>query len=169
MATDNQYVTINYVGRFEDGTIFDKSEDHEDTFDFIVGAGNVLDLFDKAVREMEVGDKKTVTLPAAQAFGEYDETLIDIVEISEIPDGENVARQVGRTIYVEQEGEMIEARVYDAGEGKLKFDYNHPMAGHDLIFDIELVNVTDEIPDIPGKPHARAVKAPAAPLAPGEK
>jgi len=168
MVKDGQKACVGYVGTFEDGTVFDKSADHGETFDFIVGSGNVIAGFDEAVRSMEVGDKSTVRIEPKDAYGEYSEEAVQTIPVDELPNGEELKAHAGGSVYVEQNGELMEARIIDNGDGTLTFDFNHPMAGRTLIFEITLEGVSDEPLEHPAGPHTKSIAQPEMPPAPGE-
>lgn len=164
MAEVGQRVSVSYIGKFEDGTIFDRSDDHDDSFDFVVGSGNVIAGFDTAVRDMEIGDTKTITIPPAEAYGEYDLSNIDKAPLEELPNAELIVENVGKTVYFDDEnGGFIEAKIVNVDNGVVTFDFNHPMAGKTLIFEIELLDVKDAA----GR-YTKPVAAPEMPPAPGE-
>lgn len=138
-ATQGSNVKVHYTGTFLDGEIFDSSEGRE-PLDFTVGAGMMIAGFDKAVDGMAVGEKKKVTIPAQDAYGEADQNLIFKVPADQIQ-GEGQP-QVGEQIMVRFEnGEEMPFMIVDVTESEYTLDGNHPLSGKDLIFDIELVSV----------------------------
>ena len=165
MAKEGQQVSVTYIGTFDDGTVFDSTESHGgDPLDFIVGSGDIIAGFDQAVREMEVGDTRKVSIEPADAYGEYDPSLLQTEDIANVPDGDQLAQNVGRTVYLQDRGEFIAATVVSAQDGKITVDFNHPMAGKRLNFEITLVDVSDD----PVYPHGKPIPAPAMPPKPGE-
>ena len=164
MVTKGQKVLIAYVGKLEDGTIFDSTEANDEPFDFIVGGGNVIPDFEEAVLDMEVGDKKTIVIPAERAFGKYDPNQMDSVPLEELAHSEDIVQRVGQTIcFDDEKGNFVEALIVSVNDGKVTLDFNHPLAGHALTFDIELLSVKDA-----HKAYAKPVKAPEMPLKPGQ-
>lgn len=164
MAVKGQRVSVNYIGTFDDGTVFDKSTDHDETFDFVVGSGNVIDGFDQAVREMEVGDKRTVVIEPAHAYGEYKDELVETVGLEELADSDEIVKRVGEYICFDNEGVFKEALIKEVNGGQVTFDFNHPMAGKRLNFEIELVSVADG-----AKTYAEDIAAPPEPPKPGAR
>ena len=168
MANEGQKACVHYVGTFDDGSVFDDSRTRGETFDFIVGGDDVLPGFDEAVRTMEVGDTRMVRVEAKDAYGEYSQDAIQTERIEDLPGGEELLEHAGETMYADFEGELMEARVIDNGDGTLSFDFNHPMAGKALNFEITLVEVNDEMLEHPGGPRTKSIPKPEAPAAPGE-
>ncbi|MPZ22730.1 MAG: hypothetical protein GEU28_04125 [Dehalococcoidia bacterium] len=126
IAEAGDTVTVNYCGTLDDGTLFD-----EGTFDFEVASGAVVPGFDAAVTGMEVGERKTVTIPSAEAYGERDEA--NVIEVPLVQFG-GVTPEVGDSL---QGG----AVVLDVTGDTVTVDTNHPLAGQDLTFQIELVAI----------------------------
>lgn len=137
VATDGNTVRIHYTGRLDDGTVFDSSEGR-DPLEFVVGSGQVIPGFDEAVTGMETGEEKTVTIPAEQAYGPHRNDLLIKLGRSEIPDG--VEPEVGQRLQMAtKDGKTFPVTVAEASETNVVLDANHPLAGKDLTFDIELV------------------------------
>lgn len=166
MVKKGQMAKVSYVGTFDDGTVFDSTEKHGDgkTFDFIVGAGNVIPGFENAVADMEIGDSAMVTVEPADAYGEYDFKKLQTEEIKNVPGGEDLARHVGQVVYLQDRGDYIPATIVSAEDGKITVDFNHPMAGKRLNFAITL----EDIDENPVNPHG-PVTDPGKPAKPGEK
>ncbi len=170
MVREGQFASVSYIGRFEDGEIFDRSEEHGGTLDFVVGGDNIIAGIDEAVRTMEIGETRTVVIASEDAYGQRSDDKIQIVTIAEISDGEELMRHIGSTVYFQQDGDYLPARVSDIGDGKLSIDFNHPMAGKTLIFDITLVSVADCGDDMHRDGSCmKVIAAPDTPAAPGEK
>lgn len=136
-ASSGDTVHIHYTGRLEDGTVFDSSQGREPLV-FVLGAGQVIPGFDEAVTGMSVGDAKTVTIPADLAYGhKRDEMILDF-PLAELPRG--VDPQVGQHLQMSTpEGQAFQVEVVARDDVSLTLDANHPLAGKDLTFDIELV------------------------------
>jgi FKBP-type peptidyl-prolyl cis-trans isomerase 2 len=141
-------VQVDYVGKLEDGTVFDTSireiAQEEDIYiegrnysplTFTVGAGQMIKGFDEGVIGMRVGEEKTITLPPEEAYGEYDETKLEAIPLEELNMSEKP--EVGQT-YSSIYGQF---RVIDVNETHVTFDSNHELAGKTLIFDIELISI----------------------------
>ena len=135
-------VRTHYRGTFNDGTQFDSSYDRGEPLEFICGIGQMIKGFDSAVADMEVGEIKDVHLSPAEAYGEPDPNAIFSVEIARMPGAENVS--VGQRVYLQNAyGQPVPVTVTAKDETTITFDANHEMAGKDLNFTIELVEVSD--------------------------
>jgi peptidylprolyl isomerase len=138
-AKNGDTVKVHYTGKFSDGTVFDTSADRE-PLEFAIGEGQVIPGFELAVDGMSVGDTKTVTIPASQAYGEYDDTMVMEVERVEFP--EDLHPEVGDQLQMTQpDGDTFIVAVTRADEKSVTLDANHPLAGKDLIFDIKLESI----------------------------
>lgn len=136
-ATKGDTVRIHYTGRLDDGTVFDSSEGR-DPLEFVLGAGQVIPGFDEAVTGMEQGEEKTVTIAADQAYGPRRDELLINVGRSEMPSG--IEPQVGQRLQMSTpDGQTFQVTVTQTSEEMVVLDANHPLAGRDLTFDIELV------------------------------
>ena len=138
-AKDGDIVDVHYTGTLEDGSEFDSSEG-KDPLQFTIGAGQMIAGFDNAVYGMKVGETKTVTIPAAEAYGPHDEDLVTEVNRDELPEGMNptVGQQIGVTYEGGQQGL---ATITEVTETTVTLDTNPPLAGKDLIFELKLVKI----------------------------
>ena len=136
---DGSTVRIHYTGRLADGTVFDSSEGR-DPLEFEVGSGQVIPGFDNAVREMGAGDSQTVTIGADEAYGERREDLVFPVPRQQFPP--EIEPEVGQRLQMQQGGETAVVVVREVAEDSVTLDANHPLAGEDLTFDLELVEVS---------------------------
>jgi peptidylprolyl isomerase len=138
-AKKGDTVHVHYVGRLDDGTVFDSSEGRE-PLEFKVGEGRVIPGFEKAVEGLAVGEKKASRVPADQAYGQRSDELIIRVPREELADG--LAPAVGQRLeMVTTDGRKVPVTVIDATEEALEVDANHPLAGQDLTFEVELVKI----------------------------
>lgn len=138
-AQSGDTVSVHYSGRLSDGTVFDSSEGRE-PLTFTVGSGQVIPGFDEGVVGMAPGETRTVDIPADQAYGAYQDGLSVQVDRSQFPDG--VTPEVGQQFEVGQsDGSNIVVTVTEISPTTVTLDANHPLAGEDLTFDIELVDV----------------------------
>ncbi|SKA70405.1 FKBP-type peptidyl-prolyl cis-trans isomerase [Desulfobaculum bizertense] len=138
-AKSGDTVKIHYTGTLSDGTEFDSSRERE-PLEFALGAGAVIPGFDAAVEGMEVGEKKTVNIPCAEAYGERVEQAIAVVPREHFP--EDLKPEVGMSLQVPREdGTPIIVTVTEISEEAVTLDGNHPLAGQDLTFEIELVEI----------------------------
>lgn len=137
---DGQTVHVHYTGTLSDGSQFDSSMGRA-PLEFTVGEGSVIKGFDDAVRDLEVGQSKTVTIPAAEAYGERTDEAIQSFPIGAFPE----TPRVGWVLELQTpEGQRVPATVVAVRENEADLDFNHPLAGQDLTFEIELIEVLGE-------------------------
>ena len=130
----------HYKGTFNDGTQFDSSYDRGEPLEFICGAGQMIKGFDAAVANMEIGEIKEVHLMPEEAYGQTNPDAIFTLEIAQLPGSENL--EVGQQVYLSnQDGQPFPVKVAAKEETTITFDANHEMAGKELNFTIELVEV----------------------------
>ena len=130
----------HYKGTFNDGTQFDSSYDRGEPLEFICGAGQMIKGFDAAVANMEIGEIKEVHLMPEEAYGQANPDAIFTLEIAQLPGSENL--EVGQQVYLSnQYGQPFPVKVTAKEETTITFDANHEMAGKELNFTIELVEV----------------------------
>lgn len=132
-------VKVHYHGRLTDGTTFDSSEGRE-PLQFVVGSGQVIKGFDDALMSMEIGEKKTVHIPVDQAYGpKHQENFIEFPKTDFPPD---MDPQVGMQMHLsDNQGNVFPVVVAEVKESTVVLDGNHVLAGQDLIFDLELVEI----------------------------
>ena len=132
----------HYTGTFNDGTVFDSSYVRGEPLEFVCGAGMMIRGFDAAVANMDAGQTLQVHLMPSEAYGEADPEAILTVEISDVPGAEEVS--VGDRVYLQNSyGQQQIVMVTAKDEKTITFDANHEMAGKELNFTIELVEVLD--------------------------
>jgi peptidylprolyl isomerase len=133
-------IHVHYTGRLTDGTIFDSSEQRE-PLEFEVGSGMVIKGFDEGVTGMSVGEKKTVHILVAKAYGDVDPNYLAVFNKAEIPS--DIPYEVGMQLNMHQDGtgQVMPVSVVEVTETTITLDANHPLAGKDLIFDLELVSI----------------------------
>lgn len=131
----------HYVGTFNDGTQFDSSYDRGEPLEFVCGSGMMIHGFDAAVANMSVGETVEIHLDPSEAYGEVNPEAIMTVEIEELPGSEDL--NVGDHAYLQDMfGRPILVRIIEKTDNTITFDANHEMAGKELNFKIELVEVT---------------------------
>ena len=136
----NKTCRVHYRGTLNDGTQFDSSYDRGEPLEFVCGAGMMIRGFDAAVADMEVGQIVDVHLTPDEAYGEADPAMIFPVEIAQLPGSENLT--VGQKVYLYNTmGQPFLVTVVAKDEQNITFDANHEMAGKELNFRIELVEV----------------------------
>lgn len=138
-ATEGDTVKIHYTGKLEDGTVFDSSEGRE-PLEFTLGEGRVIPGFESAVEGMEEGEEKTAEVPAGDAYGPRRDDLVLTVPRGQLPD--DMEPEVGQQLQMKtDDGNTFNVVIVETGEESVELDANHPLAGKDLTFDIELVEV----------------------------
>jgi len=135
-------VRTHYRGTFNDGTQFDSSYDRGEPLEFICGVGMMIPGFDKAVADMEVGEKKQVHLMPSEAYGEADPQNVFSIEIAMVAGAKDL--EVGQQVYLQAaNGQPVLANVIAKDDSTITFDMNNEMAGKELNFLIELLEVMD--------------------------
>lgn len=135
-------VRVHYRGTFNDGTQFDASYDRGEPLEFVSGVGMMIPGFDKAVADMEVGESVDIHLMPEEAYGEKDPQAIFTIEIAQMPGAENVS--VGQKVFLSNQfGQQFPATVTAKDEKNVTFDANHELAGVELNFHIELLEVKE--------------------------
>ncbi|ACV23174.1 FKBP-type peptidyl-prolyl cis-trans isomerase [Slackia heliotrinireducens] len=142
MSNQGKTIKVHYRGTLDDGSQFDSSYDRGEPLEFVAGIGQMIPGFDAAVLDMQVGEKKTVHIPAKDAYGETDPAAVYTVPASVIPGAEDLI--VGQAVCLNDSlGRTFPALVVSVDSENVVFDTNHELAGKDLNFDIELVEVVD--------------------------
>lgn len=132
-------VRIHYTGKLADGTQFDSSAGRE-PLEFKVGSGQIIPGLDRQIQGMKQGESGTLNIPAAEAYGARDENQVQVVPRTALPPEMEV--QVGSNLQATTpDGNQISLTVVGVSDAEITVDANHPLAGHDLIFEIEIVEV----------------------------
>lgn len=132
-------VKVHYTGTLEDGEVFDSSIDRE-PLQFTLGQGQLIPGFESAIIGLGVGDKTTTNIPCAEAYGEHNPQLEITVEESQLPEGMEV--KIGAQLQLNQpDGQPIPCVITKIDGEKATIDANHPLAGKDLTFNIEIVEI----------------------------
>lgn len=138
-AKDGDTVKVKYTGKLDDGTVFDSSEG-DDLLEFTIGDGKVIPGFDKGATGLAPGESKTVSIPCDQAYGTWREELVIKVPREEIPEG--VEPKTGQRYHIPMHtGGTAIVTISEVTETEVSMDGNHPLAGKDLTFDIEMVEI----------------------------
>lgn len=137
MIENGNVVDVHYVGKLTDGNVFDSSEGRE-PLKFEVGSGQIIPGFENAIMGKTVGDKVTVTINPEMAYGEVREDLFVQLPIDKMPGDVEVGQMLQA---MSDDGRATQVRVHEVNEDTVIIDGNHPLAGQDLIFDIEIVSV----------------------------
>ena len=138
-AKSGDTVQVHYTGTLQDGTVFDSSRERE-PLQFTIGQGQLIAGFEQAVVGLNVGESVSVDITAADAYGTYDEELLRKIERSQLP--EDLTPEVGQHLQVvHQDGNKSVVTIVEVADTTVTLDANHPLAGEDLNFEIELVGV----------------------------
>ena len=139
-ANQGQTVRVHYTGTLEDQSEFDSSRKRGEPLEFTIGVRQVIPGFEEAVVGMAPGDSKVVNIPAAEAYGEYRQEMVAEFPRSEI--GDDIQLEEGLVLSAQgPNGEQLHFSVVSFNDENVTLDGNHPLAGKDLTFDIELVEI----------------------------
>ncbi|WP_353720616.1 peptidylprolyl isomerase [Dyadobacter sp. 676] len=132
-------VQVHYKGTLPDGQLFDSSEGRE-PLSFTLGSGQVIKGFDDGVTGMAIGDKKTIHIPNEEAYGPVNEDMVVRFDRAQIP--ADIPLEVGVTLNMHQDGgQVIPVVVKEVTDTYVVLDANHPLAGQDLVFELELMGI----------------------------
>ena len=138
---DGDTVKVHYTGKLEDGSVFDSSVSR-DPLEVTLGEGKLIPGFEKAVVGLEVGDKTTANIASADAYGERRDDLEVTIEREQLP--EDIEPEVGMQLQLNQpNGQPVPVQITKVEEENIIIDANHPLAGKDLTFDIELIEIVN--------------------------
>lgn len=138
-AKSGDKVKVHYTGKFEDGTVFDSSSERG-PLEITLGNHEVIPGVENAVEGMQEGEKKSVTVPCDEAYGEHDAKQVIDIPRNHLP--EDVKPQEGMVLEGQtQDGNTVRLQVVEIGDESVKADANHPLAGKTLVFDLELAEV----------------------------
>lgn len=136
---ENDTVKVHYTGKLSDGQIFDSSLERE-PLEVTLGQGMLISGFEKGIVDMKLNEKKTITIPVTEAYGEVREELLYEVKKEQLP--QDMAPEVGMGLASkDQDGKEVQFRVAEVHEDHIIVDANHPLAGQELTFDLELVDI----------------------------
>ena len=132
-------VRIHYTGTLLDGNVFDSS-DGRDPLEFVVGSGQIITGLDSAMPGLSVGDKKRVEIACVDAYGPINPAMRQDIPREGIPD--DIPLEPGTQLQMQTpDGQALPVTVVDANEATVTLDANHPLAGQDLVFEIEVVSI----------------------------
>ncbi|MBS3759793.1 MAG: peptidylprolyl isomerase [Desulfobacterales bacterium] len=138
-AKEGDTVKIHYTGKFDDGTVFDSSSEKE-PLEFVIGDGQVIPGVEEAVIGMNPEEDKTVVIPPEKAYGEYHDDMVVEVDKTKFP--EHIQPELGLELELKQEdGNSIFVIVTNVSDNEVTLDANHPLAGKDLTFEIQLMEI----------------------------
>ncbi|EIA07646.1 peptidylprolyl isomerase [Flavobacterium frigoris] len=140
---ENNTVKVHYTGKLSDGQVFDSSEGKE-PLEFTLGQGRLIPGFEKGLIDMKLNEKKTITIASDEAYGAVREDLIQEVAKSELP--QEITPEVGMGLVSKApDGQEMNLLVAEVREESIVLDGNHPLAGKDLTFDLEVVEIKDAV------------------------
>ncbi len=135
----NDTVKVHYTGKLADGQVFDSSEGKE-PIEFTLGQGQLIPGFEKGLIDMKVNEKKTINIPKDEAYGEPRQELIQEVQKDQLP--EEIKPEVGMGLVSKTpDGREMNLVVAEVKDDTIVVDGNHPLAGKDLVFDLEVVEI----------------------------
>ena len=138
-AQNGNIVQVHYTGTLQDGTMFETSVGRE-PLEFTLGEDRMIPGFEQAVLGMKIGESKTVTIPAEDAYGPYDADMTLVVSREELPG--DMTPEVGQQLEMTgSDGGTIIVIITEVSDTTVTLDANHPLAGKDLTFEIELVSI----------------------------
>ena len=141
----NKVITFNYTLKDEEGTLLDSSSNKE-PMAFLSGNSQIIPKLEEALNGMIIGSKKNVKVSAADAYGEYSEDAIQKVKKDQFPKEANI--EVGMTYIANSpDGKQMPFLVSEINDQDITIDFNHPLAGKNLEFDVELLDVRDATPE----------------------
>ena len=135
----NDVIKVHYTGKLTDGEVFDSSVDR-DPIEFTVASGQMIKGFDDAVDGMALNEKKTVEIPAIDAYGEHNQDMVQTVPRENLPP--EIVPAIGQQLSATADnGQQIPVTIVEVNEKDIKIDANHALAGKDLIFEIEVIEI----------------------------
>ncbi len=138
-AKNGDTVKVHYTGTLNDGTEFDSSREG-DPLEFTLGENQVIAGFENAVIGMTPQESKTVQIPSDDAYGPRQDNMVAVVERNQFPD--DISLEIGQQLNLQLDNDRtLTVRVADMSDEKVTLDGNHPLAGEDLNFEIELVDI----------------------------
>ena len=138
-AKKNDKVKVHYTGTLADGTVFDSSREAE-PLEFTIGGGDLIKGFDEAIPGMAIGDIKTVNIPADEAYGTANEEMVFQVERAQF--AEDMTPEVGQQFQIDTpDGQQMVVAITAIEGDQITLDANHPLAGQDLTFELELMEI----------------------------
>jgi peptidylprolyl isomerase len=138
-ARSGDTVRIHYTGTLSDGSTFDSSQGRE-PLEFTVGSGEIIPGLDRAIEGMSLGETKIVTVPAAEAYGDHNPDGVQSIPRAEVPD--HIPLDPGTQLQVQTgDGRTLPVTVTEVTPEVVVLDANHPLAGKDLTFEVELVEI----------------------------
>ncbi|NLC70175.1 MAG: peptidylprolyl isomerase [Desulfuromonadaceae bacterium] len=139
-AKNGDSVKVKYTGRYEDGSVFDSSDEHGKPLEFVLGQGQMIPAFEKGVLGMALNETRTIEVLPEEGYGAYREDLVVDIDRAHLP--EEMELEADRFIeWMQPDGQIGLAKILEVGEDSVKVDTNHPMAGRKLIFEVTLLQI----------------------------
>ena len=152
---EKKVVKINYKGTLSNGSVFDSSEGKE-PLEFLFGGGQIIPGLEAGVKGMKVGEKKHLAIKAVDAYGDYNQAAVQEVPKESFP--KDMKLEAGMDLVAQTAMGPVPVRISEIRDKSVMIDFNHPLAGKDLAFDVEIVAVRDatkdEIGQLPAGPQA---------------
>jgi peptidylprolyl isomerase len=139
-VSSRKMVDVAYKGTLADGSVFSKSEDSK-PLEFLVGGGTIIPTLEKGMMGMKVGEKKSITVKAADAYGEYDKAAVREIPRGQFP--KDLELKIGERYQVNGQGGPMVVTIAAMTEKTVTIDFNHPLAGKDLTFEVTIVKIRD--------------------------
>lgn len=140
MAIENgDTIQVHYTGKLKNGEVFDSSRERE-PLEFTIGKGQLIPGFEEAVLGHEPGETVTVSIPPEKGYGSADPELVFCVSRAQVPNG--IPLEVGTPLHLSNEQGQMDVTVTEVGTEEITLDANHPLAGKDLEFEIEILKAT---------------------------
>ncbi|AUC23048.1 peptidylprolyl isomerase [Polaribacter sejongensis] len=137
----NNTVKVHYTGKLSDGQVFDTSEGKE-PIEFVLGQGQLIPGFEQGLIDMKVNEKKTITIAKEEAYGEVNDQLIQEIDRANLP--QDMEPKVGMGLVSKSpEGQEMNLMIVEVKDASVVIDGNHPLAGRDLVFDLEVVEIKE--------------------------
>ena len=162
-VTTGNNISVHYEGKLSDGTIFDSSRERDNPITFKVGSRKLIPGFSTAVLGMTEGETKNFTIACDEAYGHRDETAMQVVPKNAF--AEDFDFKVGGVIQGNGPTGPFMAKIREIKETEVLLDFNHPLAGHDLTFEVEVMSIEDTVPDHGEEPNNVVVETPENPTA----
>ncbi len=134
-------VKVDYTGRLDDGTVFDTS-DGKEPLEFQTGAKQVIPGFDNGIVGMKLNDEKEIKIPAKNAYGETHPEMVIEVPKQPFVNSQNMEPKEGMVVTLKaKDGNMMNAMIKEVSNDKITLDFNHPLAGKNLTFNVKIVEI----------------------------
>jgi FKBP-type peptidyl-prolyl cis-trans isomerase 2 len=141
-VTKGNKIKVEYIGKLEDGTVFDSSEKHDCPLEFIVGEGHLIKGFDNAVVGMKIGEEKEIKIPPEEAYGPHNPELVSDMRKDMFPEEQEI--KPGMVFMVNtQDGRQLTVRVTKVADENVTIDLNPPLAGKTLVFKIKVLEIVE--------------------------